>query len=156
MARQQSVAVVGLRRPKATEPIRLWLHECGGCVSAISVDPFCRKGLRSPAATCDQIRFHFKVMSPEITTPLFVSPRNIPLHGSCHRNHFGIITPCLSVANPNDSLPSFRPKTPATAPPVVTDPHVGCIISSMSLLSRIDSALSTTHTRPHEAEKFNA
>ena len=43
------------------------------------VGPFCRKGLRSPAATCDQMRFHFKIMSPEITTPLFVSPRNIPL-----------------------------------------------------------------------------
>jgi len=43
------------------------------------VGPFCRKGLRSPAATCDQMRFHFKLMSPEITTPLFVSPCDIPL-----------------------------------------------------------------------------
>jgi len=25
------------------------------------------------------MRFHFKIMSPEITAPLFVSPRNIPL-----------------------------------------------------------------------------
>jgi len=58
---------------------------------------------------------------------------HIPLRGSCHRNLFGIITPCLSAANPNDALLSFRPKTPATAPPVVTDPHVGCIISSTSL-----------------------
>jgi len=46
---------------------------------AISVGPFCRKGLRSPAATCDQMSFHFEIMSSEITAPLFVSPRNIPL-----------------------------------------------------------------------------
>ncbi|HQX51840.1 MAG TPA: hypothetical protein PLR25_18105 [Planctomycetaceae bacterium] len=51
---------------------------CGWNVRA-KVGPFCRKGLRSPAATCDQISFHFKIMSPEITAPLFVSPRNIPL-----------------------------------------------------------------------------
>jgi len=43
------------------------------------VGPFCRKGLRSPAATCDQMRFHFKIMSPEITAPFFVSPRCNPL-----------------------------------------------------------------------------
>jgi len=43
------------------------------------VGPFCRKGLRSPAATCNQISFHFKIMSPEITAPLFVLPRWIPL-----------------------------------------------------------------------------
>ncbi|HQZ67095.1 MAG TPA: hypothetical protein PLY87_18515, partial [Planctomycetaceae bacterium] len=30
-------------------------------------------------ATCDQISFHFKIMSPEITAPLFVSPRCNPL-----------------------------------------------------------------------------
>ncbi len=43
------------------------------------VGPFCRKGLRRSAATCDQMSFQFKIMSPEITTPLFVSPHNIPL-----------------------------------------------------------------------------
>jgi len=43
------------------------------------VGHFCRKGFRSPAATCDQMRFHFKIMSPEITAPLFVLPRCIPL-----------------------------------------------------------------------------
>ena len=41
--------------------------------------PFCRKGLRSPAATCDQMRCHFKLMSPEITAPRFVLPCCIPL-----------------------------------------------------------------------------
>jgi len=39
----------------------------------------------------------------------------------------------VSTANPNDPPQSFRPKTPATAPPVVTPQHFGCIISSMSL-----------------------
>jgi|GEM_PF-6095417 len=43
------------------------------------VGPFCQKGLRSPAATCDQISSHFKIMSSEITAPLFVSSRCIPL-----------------------------------------------------------------------------
>ena len=43
------------------------------------VGPFCRKGLRGPAATCEQMSFQFKIMSREITTPLFVSPHHIPL-----------------------------------------------------------------------------
>ena len=43
------------------------------------VGPFCRKGLRSPAATCDQTSFNPKIMSPEITAPLFVVPCDIPL-----------------------------------------------------------------------------
>ena len=38
------------------------------------VRPFCRKGLRSPAATCDQTSFDSKIMSPEITAPHFVVP----------------------------------------------------------------------------------
>ncbi|HQX49321.1 MAG TPA: hypothetical protein PLR25_05410, partial [Planctomycetaceae bacterium] len=62
-----------------------------------------------------------------------LSPSHLMLRGSCHRNNFGIITSRLSTANPNDLLPSFRPKTPATAPPVVTPQHSGSIISSMSL-----------------------
>jgi len=45
------------------------------------VGHFCRKGFRSPAATCDQMRFHFKIISPQITAPLSVVPRNIPLTG---------------------------------------------------------------------------
>ena len=43
------------------------------------VGPFCRKGLRSPAATCDQTSFNPKIMSQEITAPLFVVPCDIPL-----------------------------------------------------------------------------
>jgi len=43
------------------------------------VGPFCRKGLRSVAATCDQTCCDAKVMSPEITAPLFVSPCDVPL-----------------------------------------------------------------------------
>jgi len=43
------------------------------------VGPFCRKGLRSVAATCDQTCFDAKTMSPEITAPHFVSPCCIPL-----------------------------------------------------------------------------
>jgi hypothetical protein len=43
------------------------------------VGAFCRKALRSPAATCDQLRFHFKITPPEITAPLLVSPGDIPL-----------------------------------------------------------------------------
>jgi len=38
------------------------------------VRPFCRKGLRSPAATSDQTSFDSKIMSPEITAPHFVVP----------------------------------------------------------------------------------
>jgi len=36
---------------------------------------------RTSQPRCDQISFHFKIMSPEITAPLFVVPRNIPLTG---------------------------------------------------------------------------
>jgi len=43
------------------------------------VGPFCRKGLRSVAATCDQTCFDGKIMSPEITASLFVSPCDVPL-----------------------------------------------------------------------------
>jgi len=43
------------------------------------VGPFCQKGLRSVAATCDQMRFRLKIMSPGITAPLFVSPCDVPL-----------------------------------------------------------------------------
>jgi len=43
------------------------------------VGPFCRKGLRSVAATCDQTCFDAKIMSPEITASLFVSPCDVPL-----------------------------------------------------------------------------
>jgi len=43
------------------------------------VGPFCRKGLRSIAATCDQKYFDAKIMSPEITGPLFISPCDVPL-----------------------------------------------------------------------------
>jgi len=39
----------------------------------------CRAGLRSPAATCDQTCFDFKITSPKITAPLFVSPCCISL-----------------------------------------------------------------------------
>jgi len=51
------------------------------CRNAVRADvgPFCRKGLRSPAATCDQTSFNPKIMSPEITAPLFVVPCDIPL-----------------------------------------------------------------------------
>ena len=43
------------------------------------VCPFCRKGLRSPAATCDQTCFHVKILPPEITAPLFVLLCDVPL-----------------------------------------------------------------------------
>jgi len=43
------------------------------------VGPFCRKGLRSFAATCDQTCFDTKIMSPGITAPRFVSPCDVPL-----------------------------------------------------------------------------
>jgi len=43
------------------------------------VGPFCRKGLRSVAATCDQTCFNTKITSMEITAPLFVSPCDDPL-----------------------------------------------------------------------------
>ena len=43
------------------------------------VGPSCREGLRSVAATCDHIPVHFKIMSSEITAPLFVAPCNMPL-----------------------------------------------------------------------------
>jgi len=43
------------------------------------VGPFCRKGLRSIAATCDQTCFDGKTMSAEITAPLFVSRCEVPL-----------------------------------------------------------------------------
>ena len=67
-------------RHKTTETVifKTRIEPCRWKVRA-EVGPFCRKGFRSPAATCDQMRFHFKIMSPEITAPLFVSPRCIPL-----------------------------------------------------------------------------
>ena len=43
------------------------------------VGPSCREGLRSVAATCDQTCFGAKIMSAEITAPLFVSPCDIAL-----------------------------------------------------------------------------
>ena len=43
------------------------------------VGPSCREGLRSVAATCDQTCFGAKIMSAEITAPLFVSPCDVPL-----------------------------------------------------------------------------
>ena len=51
------------------------------CRIAVRADVgrFFRKGLRSPAATCDQTSFNPKIMSPEITAPLFVVPCHIPL-----------------------------------------------------------------------------
>jgi len=45
----------------------------------VAAGPFCRKGLRSAAATCDQMRINFKIMPPEITAPHFVSRYSIPL-----------------------------------------------------------------------------
>ena len=50
-----------------------WWKDCA------EVGPFCRKGLRSIAATCDQKYFDAKIMSPEITAPLLVSPCDDPL-----------------------------------------------------------------------------
>jgi len=45
--------------------------------------PFCRKGLRSPAPTCDQMSFHIKIILPEITTPLFVSTARCKAKSLC-------------------------------------------------------------------------
>jgi len=51
------------------------------CRIAVRADvgSFCRKGLRSVAATSDLTRFATKIMSPEVTAPLFVSPCDVPL-----------------------------------------------------------------------------
>ena len=43
------------------------------------VGPFCRKGLRSVAATCDRTCFDGKIMSSAITAPLFVLRCAVPL-----------------------------------------------------------------------------
>ena len=62
----------------STANFKTRIESCRWKVCA-EVGPFCRKGLRSVAATCDHIPVHFKIMSSEITAPLFVSPCNMPL-----------------------------------------------------------------------------
>jgi len=54
------------------------IQSCRIAVRA-EVGPFCRKGLRSVAATCDQTCFDSKIMSPEITAQHFVLRCCIPL-----------------------------------------------------------------------------
>ena len=61
-----------------TSVLETRIKPCQWTVCA-DVGPFCRKGLRSPAATCDQTSFNSKIMSPEITAPLSVVPCDIPL-----------------------------------------------------------------------------
>jgi len=53
--------------------------ESCGWKDRAEVGPFCRKGLRSVAATCDQTCFDIKITSPEITAPFFVSACDVPL-----------------------------------------------------------------------------
>jgi len=44
-----------------------------------SLKAFCNKTWGRQKCSGDPRSFRLKIMSPEITTPLFVSPRNIPL-----------------------------------------------------------------------------
>jgi len=65
-------------QPHTDDHFQTRFEQCWWKVCA-EVGPFCRKGLRSVAATCDQTCFDTKIMSPEITAPLFGSPCCIPL-----------------------------------------------------------------------------
>jgi len=62
----------------STTIFKTGIQSCRIAVRA-EVGPFCRTGLRSVAATCDQTCFDTKITSPEITAPFFVSACDVPL-----------------------------------------------------------------------------